>query len=530
MAAIRSIGLVVASLLTLTACGSPPGAPAPLAGRAIATAVPGASRAATSAPAVVARPGGGYEVFYRGWNGTVFDRTLVDGTWSTPTALDGTVVGAPAAASIGADVVLVVRGPYNGLNLRIRTGGHWSAWRSLGRTVTAPPAVTASSDGRVDVFVRGQDDRLYTRTLKRATPTTSWRALSAGPVATGPAATATGAGRITVLVTGGDHSVLRRTLTGGVWSGWSSLGGRTYFAPAVASVPGTSRVLGVVRGTGDQLWSRELPGGAWTARGGLLIDAPAAGARADENLVVVRDRTDRYQSRTVRNGTWAGFRTAWAPAPRPNPPASLLGTDWTRIPTRNKVVALTFDGGANADGFASIRATLQRKNVRATFFLTGDWVRTFPALAAEVAISGFAVGNHSNTHPHFPALTDARVASEVRTAEAAVLRSSGVDPRPLFRFPYGDVNARVLGDVNRLGYVAVRWTIDSLGWKGTSGGMTVQRVIDRVVGGVEPGAIVLMHTGSNPDDHTTLDARALPTIIDRLRAQGYRFVTLHALA
>jgi peptidoglycan/xylan/chitin deacetylase (PgdA/CDA1 family) len=80
------------------------------------------------------------------------------------------------------------------------------------------------------------------------------------------------------------------------------------------------------------------------------------------------------------------------------------------------------------------------------------------------------------------------------------------------------VNARVLSDVNKLGYVAVRWTVDTLGWKGTDGGQSVQTVISRVLGGLGPGEIVLMHVGSAPD-HTTLDASALPQIIDSLRAR-----------
>jgi len=87
----------------------------------------------------------------------------------------------------------------------------------------------------------------------------------------------------------------------------------------------------------------------------------------------------------------------------------------------------------------------------------------------------------------------------------------------------------VLADVNRLGYVAVRWTVDSLGWQGTSGGQSAQSVTSRVLAAAQPGEIVLMHLGSNPDDHTTLDANALPAIIDGLRARGYGFVTLKAL-
>ena len=99
-------------------------------------------------------------------------------------------------------------------------------------------------------------------------------------------------------------------------------------------------------------------------------------------------------------------------------------------------------------------------------------------------------------------------------------------PGPWFRFPYGARDARTIALVDDECYVAVRWTVDSLGWKGTSGGMTAATVRDRVVAAARPGMIVLMHVGANPDDGTTLDAAALPAIITALRARGYSFVTL----
>ena len=87
----------------------------------------------------------------------------------------------------------------------------------------------------------------------------------------------------------------------------------------------------------------------------------------------------------------------------------------------------------------------------------------------------------------------------------------------------------MLGLVHRAGYGAVGWTTDSLGWQGTSGGMTAATVVARVLASRQPGQIVLMHVGANPDDGTTLDADALPRVIAGLRAAGYGFTTLTAL-
>jgi peptidoglycan/xylan/chitin deacetylase (PgdA/CDA1 family) len=224
-------------------------------------------------------------------------------------------------------------------------------------------------------------------------------------------------------------------------------------------------------------------------------------------------------------------RTTSPPAPPTTSapfPARLAGTDWERIPTTRHVVALTFDAGANADGVSSILGTLRTEGVPGTFFLTGDFVNQFPAAARQIA-SAQRVGNHSVDHPYFTTLTRAQISSELTRARQAIGAVTGSDPRPWFRFPFGDRNTAAIAAVNAAGYVPVRWTVDSLGWKGTSGGITAQTVRDRVINALQPGEIVLMHCGSNPTDHTTLDAAALGGIIQTLKARGYGFVTLDAL-
>ena len=76
----------------------------------------------------------------------------------------------------------------------------------------------------------------------------------------------------------------------------------------------------------------------------------------------------------------------------------------------------------------------------------------------------------------------------------------------------GDYNQHTISVVNGTGF-PVGWTVDSLGWKGTSGGITTARVLNRVLGSLQLGEIVLMHCGSNPEDHSTLNADALPAVI-----------------
>jgi peptidoglycan/xylan/chitin deacetylase (PgdA/CDA1 family) len=226
--------------------------------------------------------------------------------------------------------------------------------------------------------------------------------------------------------------------------------------------------------------------------------------------------------------TRADSSASVTPRPTTSPPctlpASLRGRDVEVLPTSRKVVALTFDAGASDDGVASILATLSRANVRATFFLTGDFVDQFPQSAK--AMARYPIGNHTFTHPQLTALTDAGVRTEIRSAAALIRSVTGQDPRPLFRFPYGAVDPHAIDLVNAECYVPFRWTVDTLGWQGITGGRSVDSVVNRVLANARPGEIVLMHVGAHPEDHSTLDADALPRIISGLRAKGYGFVTL----
>ncbi len=219
------------------------------------------------------------------------------------------------------------------------------------------------------------------------------------------------------------------------------------------------------------------------------------------------------------------------PAPSALRPVTgwLAGKDWTYIPTGRRVVALTFDAGANADGVAPILATLRRDHVPATFFLTGNFVRDFPSAARSIAAAGFRIGDHTISHPYLTHLSNAQVRREILGAARQIVAATGASPAPLFRFPFGDADPRTIAIANQAGYVPVRWTVDTLGWEGKAGHISPAVVTARVLAALRPGEIVLMHVGSNPSDHTMFDAAALPKVISELRARGYSFVTLDAL-
>src|SRR5207302_1140141 len=166
------------------------------------------------------------------------------------------------------------------------------------------------------------------------------------------------------------------------------------------------------------------------------------------------------------------------------PPAIVAG-EIVRLQTRQHVVALTFDGGGNADGAKGVLTALRRGRVPATFFLTGHFVRSYP-LVARVIGRSYPVGNHTVNHLDMRRLSTPAATREIVHAQRMIKAATGRDPRPYFRFPYGARDARTMRIVHQLGYASARWTVDTSGWMGTSQQRVsgaVRRVLDNLVPG-----------------------------------------------
>jgi peptidoglycan/xylan/chitin deacetylase (PgdA/CDA1 family) len=209
-----------------------------------------------------------------------------------------------------------------------------------------------------------------------------------------------------------------------------------------------------------------------------------------------------------------------------------VGAQWSSLPTNDSDVALTFDCGANDGGIRAILSALNTAHVPATFTLTGMFAQTYPQQAKEIAADGYDVGDHTFNHMDMTKMSLAQAQTEVTQGAQIIQSVTGRNLQPIFRFPYGAENQQLVQMVNSLGYGSFMWTVDTLGWEGTqrtsssSGGQTAQSVEAKVLRGLSPGEINLMHCGSAPDG-TTLDADALPAVIQAIQARGGHFVTLH---
>ncbi|GAB3399062.1 polysaccharide deacetylase family protein [Massilia agilis] len=201
-------------------------------------------------------------------------------------------------------------------------------------------------------------------------------------------------------------------------------------------------------------------------------------------------------------------------------PAEIFGT---RLPP--KTVALTFDDGPHRVYSEQIAAILAKYKVPAVFFTVGQNIGSIgkdgaPHLNGGADISrklraaGYVLGNHSMTHAQLTKLTGERLKAEILDTDL-LLRTLDPQRSILFRFPYGDRNAegkRVVADARLL---SVMWNVDSLDWSDPVPASITQRVMTTLH--QEGRGIILFH-----DIHQQT-VKALPLVLDRLAAEGYRF-------
>ncbi len=179
-------------------------------------------------------------------------------------------------------------------------------------------------------------------------------------------------------------------------------------------------------------------------------------------------------------------------------------------------VALTFDDGPDPTFGPQVAAILKAKGVPATFFLVGMRVKQYPEVTRLLDRDGFELANHTYNHQSLPALKPHEIASELRVCDADIFAATGKHTS-LMRPPGVQYNEKMLGVTKALGYVTVSWTVGAKDYdKDTSADFIRERVLDRTA----PGAIILLH------QDTPATVAALPAIIDGLRAQGFKFVTI----
>ncbi len=199
-----------------------------------------------------------------------------------------------------------------------------------------------------------------------------------------------------------------------------------------------------------------------------------------------------------------------------------FGPSVCRVATDRKVVALTFDDGPDPDATTVLADVLDRAGIRATFFCVGERAARQPELIRRLAAAGHLMGNHSWAHHHWTNLFRvARLRDDVSRAQAELTRLTGQRPG-FFRPPMGLTSPRVFRVARELDLAVVGWTVRGLDRRERS----PERVVGRLLRGLRPGAILLLHDGGIPGDRLRAVAELL---IDNLNARGYQALRLDEL-
>ena len=189
------------------------------------------------------------------------------------------------------------------------------------------------------------------------------------------------------------------------------------------------------------------------------------------------------------------------------------------VDTPDKKIALTFDCAWGADDIPDILNTLKKFEIKATFFMVGEWAEKNEGAVRLMAGEGHDIANHSYSHFSMGSLGKEKIASEIKQCGDVLEKLSGVRC-DLFRAPYGDYNNLVLDQARQLGYYTIQWDVDSLDWKP---GISKSEILQRVRSKAKSGSIILFH---NDTPHT---AKLLPEIISELQSEGYSFVPVSQL-
>lgn len=184
---------------------------------------------------------------------------------------------------------------------------------------------------------------------------------------------------------------------------------------------------------------------------------------------------------------------------------------------RPKLIALTFDDGPYPIFTPLLLDELHAYGVPATFFLIGRDAQQWPEITRRILAYGNEIGDHTLTHPDLDHEDAAQVKDEVLHGRD-VLYALAPDPavKMIMRPPHGRYTMATLRTIQGLGYDVVLWTDDSGDWRT----MPVQRIANDMIKHASAPDIVLLHSGK------LATIQALPSVIERFRKAGYRFVTV----
>ena len=232
-----------------------------------------------------------------------------------------------------------------------------------------------------------------------------------------------------------------------------------------------------------------------------------------------------FFSSTLPTGSWGlSFRQEGMP------PIGNAGVDQLRQydaayigDTGEKVLYLTFDAGYENGCTAEILDILKEQEVKAAFFLVGNYIEKNADLVRRMVQEGHTVGNHTMHHYDMSRLSDkAAFQKELTDLEALYRDTVGSQMPKFYRPPQGLYSEENLAMAKELGYKTVFWSLAYVDWNNDSQ-PSREQALSKLLPRTHNGAVILLHSTSRTN------AQILGELIEHWKAEGYRFASVEEL-
>lgn len=191
--------------------------------------------------------------------------------------------------------------------------------------------------------------------------------------------------------------------------------------------------------------------------------------------------------------------------------------------TSKKVIYLTFDAGYENGYTPAILDALKKHNVKATFFLVGNYINTSPDLVKRMVEEGHNVANHTYSHPNMSSISSMDAfRNELDSLEKKCLDTTGVTMKKYYRPPQGKYSEENLKMAQELGYKTFFWSLAYVDWYQDKQ-PTREEAFKKLLSRIHPGAVVLLHSTSKTN------SEILDELLTKWEEMGYTFGSLDEL-
>lgn len=232
-----------------------------------------------------------------------------------------------------------------------------------------------------------------------------------------------------------------------------------------------------------------------------------------------------FYTETVDAGAWGlSFRTEGQPPVGPANSATLSRYDGAYLgDTSEKVLYLTFDAGYENGCTAQILDILKKHQVKAAFFLVGNYLQQNRDLVRRMVSEGHIVGNHTMHHPDMSKISEkSAFQKELADLEKLYLEITGQEMPKYYRPPQGLYSEDNLAMAKELGYKTVFWSLAYVDWNNDSQ-PTAEYAFSKLLPRTHNGAVVLLHSTSKTN------AAILDELLTKWKTMGYTFGTVAEL-